>query len=140
MKKNNLKELKNINLTDYYRSDVMARFNNRIKTSKSALFLKPNFNLVFSVVIAFLFIMLFSSINTKNINLDISKELLSADVSSEYLIDYVNTGNLHNNFDLSAYYENLSEEEMVDIFLEMDTLFENNSSYLIENMAANLEF
>ena len=60
--------------------------------------------------------------------------------NNEVPIEYLSVMKNDYTFDLSDYYEKLSDEEMIEILLEMDSLFENNSSYLLENIAVNSDF
>ena len=130
---------KKIKISDYYKSDVINRAMERKNPLLKGIFLLPISSFIFSGIAAVLIIFVLSIVN---INQKTTDELFEDfnNFNNEVPIEYLSVMKNDYTFDLSDYYEKLSDEEMIEILLEMDSLFENNSSYLLENIAVNSDF
>jgi hypothetical protein len=103
------------------------------------IFILPKSSFIFSGIAAVLIIFVFSIVNVNEKTTDELFEDFN-NFNNEVPIEYLSVMKNDYTYDLSDYYEKLSEEEMIEILLEMDSLFENNSSYLLENIAVNSDF
>ncbi len=135
----NFDSYKKIKNSDYYKSDVINRAMERKNPLLKGIFLLPISSFIFSGIAAVLIIFVLSIVN---INQKTTDELFEDfnNFNNEVPIEYLSVMKNDYTFDLSDYYEKLSDEEMIEILLEMDSLFENNSSYLLENIAVNSDF
>lgn len=135
----NFDSYKKINTSEYYKSDVINRAMERKNPLLKGIFLLPKSSFIFSGIAAVLIIFVLSIVN---INQKTTDELFEDfnNFNNEVPIEYLSVMKNDYTFDLSDYYEKLSDEEMIEILLEMDSLFENNSSYLLENIAVNSDF
>ncbi|MAT57173.1 MAG: hypothetical protein CMF23_04310 [Ignavibacteriae bacterium] len=135
----NFDSYKKIKISDYYKSDVINRAMERKNPLLKGIFLLPISSFIFSGIAAVLIIFVLSIVN---INQKTTDELFEDfnNFNNEVPIEYLSVMKNDYTFDLSDYYEKLSDEEMIEILLEMDSLFENNSSYLLENIAVNSDF
>lgn len=135
----NFDSYKKINTSDYYKSDVINRAKERKNPLLKGILLLPKSSFIFSGIAAVLIIFVFSIVNVNEKTTDELFEDFN-NFNNEVPIEYLSVMKNDYTFDLSDYYEKLSEEEMIEILLEMDSLFENNSSYLLENIAVNSDF
>lgn len=135
----NFDSYKKINTSEYYKSDVINRAMERKNPLLKGIFLLPKSSFIFSGIAAVLIIFVLSIVN---INQKTTDELFEDfnNFNNEVPIEYLSVMKNDYTYDLSDYYEKLSDEEMIEILLEMDSLFENNSSYLLENIAVNSDF
>lgn len=131
--------MKKLKLTEYYKNDVLTRAMLRVPAKKGFLIF-PRMNYLVSASIAIMLIFVFSSIDIKNENQFEDSSFFDSEILVDNVYEYLNEINQTKNYELSDYYKNLSEEEIVEIFQEMDSIFNNESSYLIENIAGNTDF
>lgn len=135
----NFDSYKEIKISDYYKSDVINRAMERKNPLLKGIFLLPKSSFIFSGIAAVLIIFVLSIVNINQKTTDELFEDFNI-FNNEVPIEYLSVMKNDYTYDLSDYYEKLSEEEMIEILLEMDSLFENNSSYLLENIAVNSDF
>lgn len=136
----NFESLKNLKLSEFYKEDVLKRALVKTDNRKSGIFLIPQMNYVFSGIAAAILIFLFSTINVNQNVADFDLNSFASSINSEKAIEYISNSPANYQEEMSDYYESLSDEDMVEILQEMDEVFDNESSYLIENMAANTDF
>jgi len=135
----NFNSYKKINTSDYYKSDVINRAMERKNPVSKGIFILPKSSFIFSGFVAVLIIFVLSIVNVNEKTTDELFEDFN-NFNNEVPIEYLSVMKSDYTYDLSDYYEELSEDEIIDILLEMDSLFENNSSYLLENIAVNSDF
>ncbi len=131
--------MKKLKLTEYYKNNVLNRAMLRVPSKKGFLIF-PRMNYLVSASIAIMLIFVFSSIDIKNENQFDDSSFFDSEILVDNVYEYLNEINQTKSYELSDYYKNLNEEEIVEIFQEMDSIFNNESSYLIENIAGNTDF